>query len=84
MWCSDAWSVVRECSLYALTTLATLASLPLPPQELESHGIWDFDRLCEPWITDEVRVCGMLRCRKPAGCGRRHAAGWRARSLGVR
>ena len=24
------------------------------PQELEAHGIWDFDRLCEPWITDEV------------------------------
>jgi hypothetical protein len=27
---------------------------PRPLQELESRGIWDFDRLCEPWITDEV------------------------------
>lgn len=26
------------------------------PQELEGHGIWDFDRLCQPWITDEVGV----------------------------
>lgn len=25
-----------------------------PNQELESRGIWDFDRLCEPWITDDV------------------------------
>ncbi|CAL5220743.1 g2802 [Coccomyxa viridis] len=29
-------------------------SYPLTRQELESHGIWDFDRLCKPYITTTI------------------------------
>ncbi|KAI3431637.1 hypothetical protein D9Q98_004684 [Chlorella vulgaris] len=46
------WEIPGDCCSGILGHFRP--SIPLSRQELESHGIWDFDRLCEPWITDEL------------------------------
>jgi 4-alpha-glucanotransferase len=46
------WEIPGDCTSGILGRFRP--SIPLSRHELESHGIWDFDRLCEPWITDEV------------------------------
>ncbi|PSC73748.1 4-alpha-glucanotransferase DPE2 [Micractinium conductrix] len=46
------WEIPGDCSSGILGRFRP--SIPLSRNELESKGIWDFDRLCEPYITDEV------------------------------
>lgn len=46
------WEIPGDCSSGILGRFRP--SIPLSRQELESKGIWDFDRLCQPWITDDV------------------------------
>lgn len=50
--------LTHDCAL-AFTPLVCpkCSTCPACSQELESRGIWDFDRLCEPYITDEVWAC---------------------------
>ncbi|KAK9824488.1 hypothetical protein WJX72_010729 [[Myrmecia] bisecta] len=43
------WEIPGECTTGLLGHFRP--SLPLTRHELESHGIWDFDRLCDPFVT---------------------------------
>ena len=46
------WEIQGDCTAGILGRFRP--SLPLTRRELESHGIWDIDRLCEPYITQPL------------------------------
>ena len=43
------WEIPGECTTGLLGRFRP--SVPLWKHELEAKGIWDFDRLCEPYVT---------------------------------
>ena len=46
------WEIPGDCTAGILGRFRP--SLPLTSQELEARGVWDFERLCEPYITQEL------------------------------
>ncbi|CAL8472202.1 g11744 [Coccomyxa elongata] len=46
------WEIPGDCTLGLLGHFRP--SHPITRQELEAHGIWDFDRLCDPYITTTI------------------------------
>lgn len=46
------WEIPRECSMGLLGRFRP--SAPIQRSELESRGIWDVDRLCDPHVTPAV------------------------------
>eukprot|EP00887_Chlorella_sp_A99_P000572 scaffold17.g572.t1 len=64
------WEIPRECSMGLLGRFRP--SAPIQRSELESRGIWDVDRLCDPHVTPAV-----LTDRRAGRAGGGREACWR-------